>query len=371
MLLGWGFHYEQAADTAYRLATVMERRGDERWTTIARALLLTYRAELGQPVVAEALAFVDAALERFVAADDDQAVLAVAGAKNLLLHMTARSGPRLETIELLTRAAAALGDDSAAAYADIGALTVALHGPLPVVDDLRRVDQIRDRVAESGSLMLSALIFGTRATLLAYEERLAESLEDAEACLHAAQELTGTARAMLVAIAAEPVAVVGDPSRAEALLRDSVEEFLAVGERGYLASVAPRLGDLCLRRGDHAEAARWAQLTQDITPADDNDAQARWRALAAKLAARAGRLDEAVRLADQAVEYESVSDDLVTHAERFADRAEVMRAAGRLEDEAADLRRALDCYRQKGHRPGLRWIGGRLSPAIPAPGTGS
>jgi tetratricopeptide (TPR) repeat protein len=140
-----------------------------------------------------------------------------------------------------------------------------------------------------------------------------------------------------------------------------VQELMSIGERGYLASEAPRLGELCLRRGDPDEARRWMELSRDIAPADDNDAQARWRALAARLAARQRRIEDALRLADEAVDYESKSDGLVTHAERYVDRAEVLHRAGRSEDAVADLHSALECFQRKGHKPGTRAVRARLA----------
>jgi tetratricopeptide (TPR) repeat protein len=94
---------------------------------------------------------------------------------------------------------------------------------------------------------------------------------------------------------------------------------------------------------------------------DDVDANARWRALTAKLEARNGRRDIAIRLADEAVEYLSACDSLVAQAECHADRAEVLAAAGLLDEAADSLRRAQHCYEQKGHRPGVRWMRERLA----------
>ena len=86
---------------------------------------------------------------------------------------------------------------------------------------------------------------------------------------------------------------------------------------------------------------------RDICPPADIESNARWRALLARVESLEGRHDDAVRLAAEAVEWESRGDQVDAIGDRYVDQATVLAAAGRVEQarEAAD--HAVDYYRRK------------------------
>ena len=123
------------------------------------------------------------------------------------------------------------------------------------------------------------------------------------------------------------------------------------GELGYLASLAFHLGDALLANGDDEEASdvteRWG--ADRLTAAEDADAQVGWRRVRARVLARRGELDEANRLAREAVDMISGTDYLPQQADAQADLSEVLRLSGKPDEAEAAQLEALRLYEQKGN----------------------
>ncbi len=87
------------------------------------------------------------------------------------------------------------------------------------------------------------------------------------------------------------------------------------------------------RLGRDEEAEEWTRRSEQATPPEDVTAQAHWRSIRAKVLARRGEANEAVRLSAEAVEWIRRSDDLHFIGDCLVDRAEVLWLLGR-RDEA-------------------------------------
>ena len=74
-----------------------------------------------------------------------------------------------------------------------------------------------------------------------------------------------------------------------------------------------------------------------------------WRQVRAKVLARRGEHAEAERLAREAVAIGEGTDSLVGQGDANADLAEVLLLAGKRDEAATALRRALERYERKGH----------------------
>src|SRR5262249_43165049 len=96
--------------------------------------------------------------------------------------------------------------------------------------------------------------------------------------------------------------LAGDPEAGVADLSAAGEVLADMGERGFLSSVAGYLAHASYATGDLAGAARSADLSVQAASVDDYQAQALWRSVLAKLLARDGDLDMALRHAGEAVE---------------------------------------------------------------------
>jgi hypothetical protein len=72
-------------------------------------------------------------------------------------------------------------------------------------------------------------------------------------------------------------------------LREAYEAFRAMGERGYLSTVAGWLAEALYAQGRLDESRQMTEEAQAAAAPDDIDAQARWRAARAKVLAQVGQ----------------------------------------------------------------------------------
>jgi tetratricopeptide (TPR) repeat protein len=127
-------------------------------------------------------------------------------------------------------------------------------------------------------------------------------------------------RATGARVAGEIEQIAGDPAAAEQHLREAYEAYRAMGERGFLCTVAGLLA-------------------------------ARWRAARAEVLARVGQFPAAQALLDEASALVSPTCWASLQAQVLLARAEVDRLAGTPERAAASLRAALRIYRDRHAAP--------------------
>jgi ATP/maltotriose-dependent transcriptional regulator MalT len=188
--------------------------------------------------------------------------------------------------------------------------------------------------------------------LYAYAGRFA----DAREALACAQSVYGRSGAKL-ALAASAIEaghmelVAGDPAAAEHHLREGYEAFRAMGERGYLSTIASMLAEALYVQGRLDEAQQMIEEAQAAASPDDIDSQARWRATRAKLLARRGQFPAARRLVSEAAALVSPTSWAVLKAQVLVAKAEVNRLAGARDQAAASLRAALRIYQDRHAAP--------------------
>ena len=149
-----------------------------------------------------------------------------------------------------------------------------------------------------------------------------------------------------------------ESSRVEALARDfeAAERELrrddlalaAMGERLYRSSVDALLAQVLVTLGHLDEAAKFADLAEELSDPDDVDSQVFWRTARARLLARIGDVAEGKRLAVMAVEMARQTVDIALLAGALVDLAEVLSIDGRHDESGPPLREALTLYEQKG-----------------------
>jgi tetratricopeptide (TPR) repeat protein len=159
--------------------------------------------------------------------------------------------------------------------------------------------------------------------------------------------------AVLFLAAAHPPALVenlaGKPEAAEALMRAGIETFQAVGETGFLSTCAVILGEALYAQGRLDEALEASQLGESHTASGDVSSEMGWRSVQAKVLARLGQVEEAERLAREAVAIAERTDSPNDRGQCFMALAEVLRAAGKPGEALSAAQRALDSYEQKGN----------------------
>jgi tetratricopeptide (TPR) repeat protein len=136
---------------------------------------------------------------------------------------------------------------------------------------------------------------------------------------------------------------------------------------GNLASVGPLLADALFVQGRDEEALRLSNrwTPERITVPEDADAQISWRRVRAKLLARRGEVEEAERLAREAVSIAARTDLLEPHAQSLADLATVLRLAGRPEESATAAREAIRLYEEKGNIAAAAAVAATMSVSAP------
>lgn len=134
---------------------------------------------------------------------------------------------------------------------------------------------------------------------------------------------------------------------AERVLRQGYDVLLEAGETGFRSTTAAELANALYNLGRYEEASAMAREACDTGPADDVATQAGWRRVEAKLAARAGDTETALRLISEIEELWTGSDFLNMIGLSYSDIAEAYRLLGRIEDARRAYERALTLFQQK------------------------
>ena len=221
-----------------------------------------------------------------------------------------------------------------------------LQLPVPADAAIARIEPLLQ--AASGDPWAEAEMLGPLSGLYAYAGRLA----DARTAIARYQSTFDGFGAKIAAArgtvtSGEIELVAGDPAAAERRLREGYEALHAMGERGYLSSLAGVLAEAVYRQGRLDEAQQLTEEARALAAGDDLDAQARWRATTAKLLARRGQFPAARRLAAEAVALVPPTSWAVLQAETLMARAEVDRLAGAPGLAEASLREALRIYEDR------------------------
>ena len=215
-------------------------------------------------------------------------------------------------------------------------------GPMPADEVLRRVEELLGHADLSRALRRRVL--HGRGRLLSMEGRF----DDARVDFAEAEELERGLGVTPTTHPAEMELLAGEFAAAERLLRPYCDELRAAGDYGHLASALHLLADAVLGLGEIEEALALTAEIDSMTVPEDVDAQAGWRRVRAKALARQGHLDEAARLAREAVAIAEQTEYHEPHVQSVEALGEILAAAGN--DEAATmLRRAVDLHERKGN----------------------
>ena len=143
----------------------------------------------------------------------------------------------------------------------------------------------------------------------------------------------------------------GEPLAAVRALRQACELFEQIGERGWLSTLTGELGHVLCDLGEFDEAEDWARKSRQLGGSDDIVTQMYWRQVLARVRAHRGEYDEAESAAREAIALGESTDMLSPRGLAHLDLAEVLEAAGRREEAAAEIERALGLFEQKGDLP--------------------
>jgi class 3 adenylate cyclase/tetratricopeptide (TPR) repeat protein len=223
-------------------------------------------------------------------------------------------------------------------------------GPAPRAEVERHTREALElaRGAKMRHLEASAL------TLLARTAAMQGEFEEARRFMGLATGIT-TELGELLTQAADSISeatvelLAGDLRAAEAALRRGRKELERMGGTGPLASLDALLARVLLRQERYEEAEDHAGWCREAAASHQVDAQVKWRSIRAVVQARRGELEVAEQLAREAVERADQTDQVEIQAEARADLGEVLRLAGRRQEAAAQLNRAVQLYERKGN----------------------
>ena len=226
-------------------------------------------------------------------------------------------------------------------------LAAALYfGPTPVPEAIRRCDELleeaTDKAGQANVLVykggLEALTGQSEAgrSMIAEASSIYEELGEVYALANNSGRVLG--RLELIA---------GDSRAAELALRPSCETLEQFNDWAGLSSSAADLAQALLGQDRAEDAEAWAEIAQTRARSDDLSAQFSWRAIRAKLEARAGRTEEGTKLGIEALEIVERTDALTQHGEVLLDLAQVLSLANRLDEAADTIEAALDLFARK------------------------
>jgi class 3 adenylate cyclase/tetratricopeptide (TPR) repeat protein len=226
-------------------------------------------------------------------------------------------------------------------------LVASWAGPAPVEQALARCREIVERAP---TRQVEAFALLEQGPLLAMQGHFAE-----------ARELFRQGRAMLedlglvifVAGSSQEYfdleMLAGDPAAAEADLRRACKTLERLGEKGFLSTRAGCLAHALCAQGRYEEAVAYIELAANSASADDALTQALWRSALAKVVARRGDIEEALKLAREATAILEPTDWLSIRADTLVDLAETLRLADRPPEVRAALDKAVMLYERKGN----------------------
>jgi tetratricopeptide (TPR) repeat protein len=99
--------------------------------------------------------------------------------------------------------------------------------------------------------------------------------------------------------------------------------------------------------GHYDEAAPLARLGRDLGNEHDRTTQMLWRQVHARVQAHRGEPTEAERLAHEAIAIAERTDALNLQGDALCDLADVLAAAGRVDEAGAAFEQALERYERK------------------------
>jgi class 3 adenylate cyclase/tetratricopeptide (TPR) repeat protein len=237
-------------------------------------------------------------------------------------------------------------------------LAAAFYGSEPVEAVLGRIDTLTEH--STGTSSLAVGMFRFRGELEAMRGDPVKAREAIAEAKSIRDELGLEGVEGVEASAAGVEMLGGDPVAAEHELRIALASMERRNDWGHLVTVVPYLVDTLLMQGRGLEAASIIDQAFELAIPDDADANIGLRRVKARVLAERGELEEAERLAREAVARSERIDYLNLRGLAYGDLAEVFVLAGRRVDVSEALERALACYERKGNLAMTQRVRGRL-----------
>jgi class 3 adenylate cyclase/tetratricopeptide (TPR) repeat protein len=224
-----------------------------------------------------------------------------------------------------------------------------VHGPMPVEQALRSLDELLDR--SEGDRMVESSVLYSVGRLEAMRGRFDEARLAAARCVEILEDLGQ--RPQAESSRGEDFGYIemlaGDPVAAERELRRACDALRSMGETGIFSTLVAELALVLCELDRFDEAAAFIQESRAAAAADDVLSQARWRIAWAWVLTGQGKPKEAVDVAHEAVALLEPTDVIDIQADTLVRFARVLVEAGEEREAAKALERALELHERKGN----------------------
>lgn len=339
---------QHEAEVLVEVVRLAETAGDDRSRWLAQLLEASRRMVVEPEGAASAArATAEAAIEE-AAADDHQVLGRSWGVLADVHAVHGRLGDEMTALDRALDHAREAGDrlleiELSASYQ--GAL---VYGPVSVNEGFRKVGELMGRTG--GVVAVQMMAQHVLAHLDARQGRLGSASEALAARREHLRELgQERAYAVMATCAWDVFALGGEVEAGELALLEGYTILERMGDKGTRCTIAGLLGEAAYRQGRLDDAARYAELSEELGARDDLMNEALWRSVRAKVLSARGDHQNATELAAEAVECAATTDLVETQADAHLDQATVLLAAGDPAAAAAAAGHALSLYRGKGN----------------------
>jgi class 3 adenylate cyclase/tetratricopeptide (TPR) repeat protein len=225
-------------------------------------------------------------------------------------------------------------------------------GSTPAPEAIHRCAEVLDRT--QSSRFAEANTRANRAAVLAMRGRFDEARQDLIRSQTLFEQLGWPVDSSAVGIRGWYVErLAGDHVAAERWARTAVDVLEAVDERWQLGDVLPAVADSLHEQGRDDEALALCERCESLVAADDWEGRALCDLAKAKVLARRGALQEAIRLARRGATrfVENKQFNFVGAGEALLDLATVLRLGGSKDQSSGAARQALEVFEVKGNIP--------------------
>jgi tetratricopeptide (TPR) repeat protein len=225
-------------------------------------------------------------------------------------------------------------------------LIVYVMGPMPADEGIQRCEAAL-RSSDNPKVRAYALI--ERGVLTAMQGRIDAGRHDVAEGRALLREVGLDVWAAITSVESTMVELLADNAAgAKHGLVAARETLERMGEQGFASSILWALADVACFEGDHHDALRLSDQTAAMSSAEDPNAQVSWRRVKAMSLAHLGELDEAERLAREAVNVAYATDLPIHRGDANLALGAVFACSGRTDEAAATYRRAEHEFLLKG-----------------------
>ena len=310
---------------------------------VARSSLRIFSDPHG--AVDEARAAAADALDHFSATGDDFGLARAWWLRFNIHWIGSRSRPALEALERARDHAERAGARTIRAMAETILMGPLMWGELTPDEVRTRLEPLR----HSG-LTAKNTVLRVEAHLLAREGRFEEAFEKHDEADAICADLGMTVLlAVQTSWPGELLLQLGRPEEAVERMRLSVARLEELGDRSFRSTSTIRLADALFEAGELVEAEERAIEGEQLGAAEDVVNYAYGRGVRARIAVARGETDDALALARDALRYAYETDFPAVHAVVHRTLADALAAAGRRDEAAAELERAIERFESYGN----------------------